>query len=247
MNIIQVQDYEEMSEQGAEFLFREIMSGRSKVIGLATGGTPVGLYKHLVEKINANEVSLTDVHTVNLDEYIGLSDDHPNSYHQYMFQNLFQYIDIPSANRHLPSGTAADFSEECRRYERLIQQLGGVDTQLLGIGANGHIAFNEPGSPFDGRTRVVDLAPATIEANSRYFNEGETVPSQAVTMGIGTIMESGRIVMIASGKEKAAAVKEMLTGEVTEDCPATVLQKHDDVTLIADAEALSEIDVKNIQ
>lgn len=246
MNIIQVKNYEEMSEQGAEFLFQEIKSGRSEVIGLATGGTPTGLYKHLVYKLKANAVSLANIHTVNLDEYIGLADDHPNSYHYYMYSHFFQYTDLPLSNQHLPSGTAEDFNEESRRYEKQIEELGGIDTQLLGIGANGHIAFNEPGSPFDGRTRVVDLSPSTVEANSRYFAEGEKVPNQAVTMGIGTIMESRRILMLASGEEKADAVKEMLTGEIRESCPATALQRHDDVTLIADTEALAAVDVKNL-
>jgi len=235
-----------MSELGAQFLVDKLKGGEVEVLGLATGGTPVGLYKRLIKKINDEKLSLSHLHTVNLDEYIGLSADDPNSYHQYMETVLFKHIDIPKDQVQLPNGYAKDVSSECERYEQLIDHLGGVDLQLLGIGNNGHIGFNEPGSSFESRTKVVDLAPSTIEANARYFSSDNKVPRQAITMGIKTIMESKSILLLASGKEKAKAVAELIQGEVSEASPATVLQKHPNITLIADEEALSLVTEKTV-
>jgi len=246
MEIIKARDYENMSELGAQFLVDKLKGGEVEVLGLATGGTPVGLYKRLIKKINDEKLSLSHLHTVNLDEYIGLSADDPNSYHQYMETVLFKHIDIPKDQVQLPNGYAKDVSSECERYEQLIDHLGGVDLQLLGIGNNGHIGFNEPGSSFESRTKVVDLAPSTIEANARYFSSDNKVPRQAITMGIKTIMESKSILLLASGKEKAKAVAELIQGEVSEASPATVLQKHPNITLIADEEALSLVTEKTV-
>ncbi len=236
---MKVENYQNMSEKGAQFILEKLINREVNVLGLATGGTPVGLYEHLIKKIHNKGLSLSHLHTVNLDEYIGLAADDPNSYHQYMEDVLFKHIDIPSNNAHLPHGDAENVTYECERYEQLIHQLGGVDLQLLGIGNNGHIGFNEPGSPFDGRTMVVDLAPSTIEANGRYFKDPNNVPRQAITMGIKTIMDSKSILLLASGVEKAEAIKELIEGEVSEKTPATVLQKHPNITIIADEEALS--------
>ncbi|MCE7794100.1 glucosamine-6-phosphate deaminase [Salipaludibacillus sp. CUR1] len=241
MKVIKAENYNDMSEKAARFIFERLVRGEVKVLGLATGGTPVGLYKRLIKHINDKNLSLSALHTVNLDEYVGLSDEDPNSYHQYMEDELFKHIQIPRSQTHLPHGDAEDSEAECTRYEKLIKDLGGVDLQLLGIGQNGHIGFNEPGSSFSGRTAVVDLAPSTIEANARYFTDKNKVPRKAITMGIGTIIESRSILLLASGKDKAEAVKKMIEGEVTEQTPATILQNHQDLTVIADKEALSQI------
>ncbi|PYZ92071.1 glucosamine-6-phosphate deaminase [Salipaludibacillus keqinensis] len=239
MNVIRARDYEDMSEKASQLVVDKINESNVNVLGLATGGTPVGLYKRLIKKINKGKASFSNIHTVNLDEYIGLSADDPNSYHRYMDDVLFKHINIPKSQTHLPNGDAEDVQLECLRYEALIHELGGVDLQLLGIGNNGHIGFNEPGSSFSGRTQVVELAPSTIEANARYFSDEEMVPRQAITMGIQTIIESKGILLLASGLDKAEAIQELIEGEVSESCPATVLQKHSDLTIIADEQALS--------
>lgn len=234
---MKARDYSDMSEMAAEIVFKLLIDNERKVLGLATGGTPEGFYRFLVKKIQANSVPLNDLYTVNLDEYIGLSAEDPNSYHQYMKENLFQYLQISKGQTHLPNGDAEDIIQECTRYEQLIHGLGGIDLQVLGVGSNGHIGFNEPGSSFEGRTQVVDLATSTVEANARFFENEDEVPRQAITMGIKTIMESKNILLLASGVEKAEAIYQLVHGEVTEDCPVTVLQKHSNVTVIADEKA----------
>ncbi|MCR6105297.1 glucosamine-6-phosphate deaminase [Salipaludibacillus agaradhaerens] len=241
MKIIKVANYEAMSIEGADHILTQLIKKRLNVLGLATGGTPEGLYQILREKINEKALSLNHLHTVNLDEYIGLPADSPASYHYYMQDIFFKHIPIPKENTHLPNGYADDVVEECTRYEELIESLGGVDLQLLGIGQNGHIGFNEPGSPFNGRTRIVDLAPSTIEANARYFSSKNDVPRQAITMGIKTIMKSRQILLLASGKEKAEAVKALIEGDQSDDIPATALQGHPHLTVIADEAALSGV------
>ncbi|UTR13364.1 glucosamine-6-phosphate deaminase [Salipaludibacillus sp. LMS25] len=241
MEIIKVANYEAMSVQGAHHILTHLITKQINVLGLATGGTPEGLYRTLREKINEKALSLNHLHTVNLDEYIGLPADSPASYHHYMHDIFFKYIAIPTENTHLPNGNAPDVVEECAHYEKVIESLGGVDLQLLGIGHNGHIGFNEPGSPFNGRTRIVDLAPSTIEANARYFSSKKDVPRQAITMGIENIMESRHILLLASGKEKADAVKALIEGNVSEEIPATILQHHPNLTIIADEAALSSV------
>ncbi|MCR6109374.1 glucosamine-6-phosphate deaminase [Bacillus sp. A301a_S52] len=241
MKVIKVADYEAMSIQGADYILNQLLTKQLNVLGLATGGTPEGLYQTLREQIVGKALSLKHLHTVNLDEYIGLPADSPASYHYYMHDIFFKYIPIPKENTHLPNGDVLNVLEECTRYEKMIASLGGVDLQLLGIGQNGHIGFNEPGSPFNGRTRIVDLAPSTIEANARYFSSKSDVPRQAITMGIKTIMESRQILLLASGKEKAEAVKALIEGDQSEDIPATVLQDHPHLTVIADEAALSSV------
>ncbi|WP_444685330.1 glucosamine-6-phosphate deaminase [Alkalicoccus luteus] len=237
MNIIETKNYEDMSEAAAGYVWRRLQSGM-RVLGLATGGTPIRFYERLTKQINHHSHSLKELTTVNLDEYIGLGATHPNSYHVYMQEHFFKHVDIPMEHAYLPDGKAASPEKEADDYEKLVTSLG-IELQLLGIGANGHIGFNEPGSPFDGKSRVVDLTEETIEANARFFEKEEQVPRQAVTMGIGTIMKAEEILLLASGAEKAEAVRDMIEGPVTEEVPATVLQRHPNVTVIADREALS--------
>ncbi|SDZ11910.1 glucosamine-6-phosphate deaminase [Evansella caseinilytica] len=239
MNIIKVTDYQEMSKTAAALVAEEMMNKKISVLGLATGGTPFGTYQQLIELVKAGEISFATTHTVNLDEYVGLANDHPDSYHQYMYENFFKHIDIPVEQTHLPNGDADNLQQECLRYESILEELGGVDLQLLGIGENGHIGFNEPGTSFDSKTHIVDLEDSTRKANARFFDKGEPVPAQAVTMGIQTIMNSKKIVLLASGIKKAEAIARLLQGEVSEACPATVLKRHPHLTLIADEAALS--------
>lgn len=241
MNIIKVKDYDEMSEKACEWLIEKMGKLEAPVLGLATGSTPEGLYDRLIEAYKQGDVTFKDTTTFNLDEYVGLSENDPQSYHFYMHERFFKHIDIKPENTHLPKGDAHNLEEETKRYEQLIKDAGGVDVQLLGIGTNGHIAFNEPGISFDSRTQVVDLTESTIKANSRFFNSMDDVPTQAVTMGIESILESDEIVMLVSGESKAEALAQVINGEVTEDCPATVLQQHENVTIIADEAALKKV------
>ncbi len=228
-----------MSKVAAEMLIEKLSATGVNVMGLATGGTPEGMYKQLVKLASERNFSFKDIHTVNLDEYVGLSDEHPNSYHTYMRNHLFDHIDIPDANTHLPNGLAENLDGECERYEKMITDLEQVNIQLLGIGANGHIGFNEPGTSFNSKTQVVQLAESTREANARFFENEAEVPTHAITMGIQTIMESKEIVLLASGSSKAEALYELICGkQVTEKVPATVLQRHPNLTVIADEEAL---------
>lgn len=235
VDVIKVKDYEEMSKRACEHLVNKIHELDHPVLGLATGSTPEGLYKRLIEKYNNDEVSFEGATTFNLDEYVGLNKEDPQSYHFYMMDKLFNHIgDLSPDNIHLPNGAARDLEQECQDYEALIRKAGDVDIQVLGIGKNGHIGFNEPGTPFTSRTHVVDLDESTREANSRFFDSMEDVPKQAITMGIETIMESKEILLLVSGKEKAEALARLLEGEMSEDFPASVLRKHNHVTIIAD-------------
>lgn len=237
MNIIRVKDYEEMSAITAEYLLGKILKLENPVLGLATGSTPEGLYKQLIK--NKDKVSFENVITFNLDEYVGLKKEDPNSYHFYMNEKLFNHIDIKKECTHLPNGTAKDLHQECRDYEDTIREVGSIDIQILGIGVNGHIGFNEPGTPFTSRTHVVNLDESTRKANTRFFNSMEDVPRQAITVGIETIMESKEILLLISGKGKAETVARLLEGQVDEQFPASVLHKHDNVKVIADEAALS--------
>lgn len=241
MNIVRAKNYEEMSKKACEFVIDRLQKTENPVLGLATGSTPEGMYKCLIEQNKQNQISFQDVTTFNLDEYIGLTDDHPNSYHYFMQENFFKHIDIQSDQTHLPNGVADDLEAECKRYEQLLADAGGIDLQILGLGTNGHIAFNEPGSDFNGKTSIVDLAQATLDANARFFDSIDDVPTQAVTMGIGTIMEAREIVLLVSGANKADALAGTINGEVTEALPSSVLQRHPNVTIIADEEALAKV------
>lgn len=241
MDIIKVKNYQEMSEKACSHVINSIQRQDAPVLGLATGSTPEGLYKQLIEKNQQKEVSFQQAATFNLDEYVGLGKHDRNSYHYYMQEKLFHHIDIPAEKAKLPNGSAADLQQECRDYEAQIQQANGIDLQILGLGLNGHIGFNEPVVSFASRTHVVDLAVSTREANARFFPSLEDVPKQAITMGIETIMETKAILLLVSGEQKAEAVARFVNGEISEDFPASVLQRHPQVTLIADEAALGEV------
>lgn len=239
MKLIACKDYTEMSQKAANEILELVHREKRCTLGLATGSTPEGVYKVLVEDFNKGETSYKHVSSVNLDEYVGLAKDNPNSYHHYMKSNLFQHIDLPESQQLIPNGEAKDLEEECRGYEKTIAELGGVDLQLLGIGHNGHIGFNEPGTPFTSRTHVVDLAEKTRKANARFFSDVSEVPTQAITMGIETILESKKILLLISGKSKAEALSKLMNGPIDESFPASILKNHPNVTIMADEEAMS--------
>jgi len=241
MKIIKVKDYDEMSTTACELMVDRIKTIKNPALGLATGSTPIGLYQQLIDTYKQENVSFKNVTTFNLDEYIGLGKDNPNSYHFFMSEKLFHHIDIRPEQTYVPNGVASDLKQESVDYERLIQKENGIDLQVLGLGTNGHIGFNEPGTPFTSRTDIVDLAQATLDANARFFDSIDEVPTQAVTMGIESIMEGKEIVLLVSGEEKAEALKRTIKGEITESFPASILQTHQHVTIIADEAALSLI------
>ena len=241
MRIYKAKDYEEMSRKAAGIVSAQIIMKPDCVLGLATGSTPVGLYKQLIEWYRNGDLDFSGVRTVNLDEYKGISRENDQSYYYFMHQNLFDHVNIPAGNTHLPDGMEPDSGKECRRYEELIQSMGSVDLQLLGIGHNGHIGFNEPADAFDKLVHCVNLTQSTIEANKRFFASAEEVPRQAYTMGIQTIMRSKKILIIANGEGKADIVRDAFFGPITPMVPASVLQLHNDVTLVADEAALSKI------
>lgn len=242
MKVVAVKNFEEMSQLAAAMISHQVKEEPNSVLGLATGGTVVGTYKELIKDHEQNHTSYENIHTVNLDEYLGIDKNHPNSYYHFMMENLFSHININQDNTHIPNGLANNYEEESQKYEQVISDLGGVDLQLLGIGVNGHIGFNEPGTPFDSATHVVELEESTRQANKRFFNSIEEVPTHAVTMGISTIMKSKKILLLVSGKTKAEILEKVINEGITETIPATVLKNHPDVTIIADEEALSLVD-----
>ena len=241
MRIIKTKTYEEMSAIAAGIIGGQVLLKPNCVLGLATGSSPIGTYKDLVKSYEDGVLDFSEVRTVNLDEYCGLDGTNPNSYRYFMNDNLFDHVNIDKANTHVPNGHADDLEEEAVRYESFIQSLGGIDLQLLGIGHNGHIGFNEPGAAFEKETHCVDLTESTIEANKRFFASEDDVPKQAYTMGIKNIMQAKKILLIAGGEEKAEALKNSLYGPITPSVPASILQLHNDVTVIADEAALSLI------
>lgn len=234
MKIIQVADQNEGGKVAVEILRSKLAEG-AKTFGLATGSSPLSFYKELIE----SDIDLSDLVSVNLDEYVGLEADDPQSYHYFMNENLFSHK--PFKKSFLPNGKAEDAEEETAAYNRILAE-NPVDFQILGIGTNGHIGFNEPGTSFESQTHLVDLTPSTIEANARFFETIDQVPTQAISMGIANIMAAKSIVLFAYGKGKAQAIAGTVAGPVTEELPASVLQRHEDVTIIADAEALSLLD-----
>lgn len=241
MEIIKVANYEEMSEKACSIYVERLLNLKNPVLGLATGSTPEGLYKKLIEKQNQNEISFKNTISFNLDEYVGLDASNPNSYHYFMKDKLFNHIDIPAEQTHVPNGEVSDTEKECRDYEERIRKAGHIDLQLLGLGVNGHIGFNEPGTSFSSRTHIVELDESTRNANARFFPSIDEVPTKAITMGIETIMESKEILLLASGENKAEAVERLINGEVSEEFPASILQNHDNVIVIADEAALSKV------
>lgn len=241
MKIIKAKDYQEMSRKAAQILAAQVIMKPNSVLGLATGSTPLGTYDCLAEWCGKGDLDFSRVSTVNLDEYRGLDHANDQSYYYFMNKNLFSRINIDPAHTHVPDGMEPDPEKESRRYEELISSLGGIDIQLLGLGHDGHIGFNEPNSFFDKNTHCVDLTEMTIEANKRFFASADEVPRQAYTMGIGTIMRARKLLMIVSGKDKAEIAAEAFLGEVRPEVPASIIQFHPDVTIIGDAEALSKI------
>ncbi len=241
MRIYKAKDYEDMSRKAANIISAQVIMKPDCVLGLATGSTPIGLYKQLVEWFEKGDLDFSKVQTVNLDEYKGLNRENDQSYYYFMHDNLFDHINIPEENTHLPNGMEMDSEKECARYTKLIQSMGGVDLQLLGIGHNGHIGFNEPSVSFDKEVHCVNLTQSTIEANKRFFASADDVPKQAYTMGIKTIMQAKKILIVANGEGKADIVRDAFFGPITPQVPASVLQLHNDVTLVADEAALSKV------
>ncbi len=240
MKIYKVRDYEEMSRKAAAVIAAQIIAKPDSVLGLATGSTPIGTYKNLVAAYKAGDLDFSQIKSANLDEYRGLTRDNDQSYYYFMNHNLFQHVNIDPANTNIPDGTNSDAAAECARYEKVIEDLGGVDLQLLGLGHDGHIGFNEPCDHFDKTTHCVDLTEMTIEANKRFFASIDDVPRQAYTMGCGTIMKARKILILVSGADKADILYQVVNGPVTPQVPASILQFHPDVILIADKAAMSK-------
>ncbi len=230
-----------MSRKACELVAETINTIEKPILGLATGSTPEGLYQCLINKHKEEQLSFRHVTTFNLDEYVGLGSENPNSYRYFMNGKLFQHIDIRKENTYVPNGSAENLEEECVSYEELIREHGGMDLQILGIGLNGHIGFNEPGTPFTSRTHIVELDESTRQANARFFDSLEEVPTHAITTGIGTIMESKKILLLISGENKADTVTRLVNGDISEDFPASILKEHPNVTIIADEAALSKL------
>ena len=241
MKIISAKDYQALSRAAANIISAQVILKPSCVLGLATGSSPVGTYQQLIEWYKKGDLDFSQVRTVNLDEYVGLDKDHDQSYAYFMRTNLFDHINVDPANTNIPDGMAPDEAEECARYDKVIHDLGGIDLQLLGLGVNGHIGFNEPADAFSTGTHQVTLTESTRDANKRFFASEADVPRQALTMGIGTIMRARSILVVVSGKDKAEIVRKAFCGPVPPQVPASVLQLHADVTLVGDEEALSEI------
>ena len=238
MEVIIVKDYDAVSQKAFEVM-KEVVTGKKEpVLGLATGSSPIGLYKNMIKDHKENGTSYADVRTFNLDEYVGIPRDHEQSYWTFMHENLFSGIDVKEENVHVPYG---DTKADSEAYEKAMEDVS-VDIQVLGIGANGHIGFNEPGTPFDEETHIVTLTEKTRQDNARFF-EGDInkVPTHAITMGIATIMKAKKILMVATGENKADAIKAMVEGEISTDCPASVLQNHKDVVVIVDEAAASKL------
>ncbi|MEA4963640.1 glucosamine-6-phosphate deaminase [Lutispora sp.] len=237
MNIIFARDYDELSRLAAAKVADTMRSKPGAVLGLPTGSTPLGMYRELISMYKEGKLSFKDVTTFNLDEYEGIPKEDENSYYRFMRDNFFSHIDIDKGRTNIPDGMSCDVEEECRDYERRIEKASGIDLMVLGIGNNGHIGFNEPASYYAGITHRVKLHQNTIEANARFFGSVEKVPKYAVTMGIKSIMHCRSIMILASGKAKAGAIKKALEGSITPELPASVLQLHRDLTVIVDEEA----------
>ena len=239
MRIISAKDYSDVSQKAADLIAAQVLLKPDCVLGLATGSSPEGTYAELVKKYEAGELDFSQVRTVNLDEYVGLPVTHDQSYRYFMNDHLFDHVNIDKANTNVPNGMEPDEKRECARYEALIAALGGIDLQLLGLGPNGHVGFNEPADAFVKNTNKVKLTDATIDANARFFANRDEVPKYAYTMGIGGIMKAKRVLLVVNGKAKAQAVKDCFFGPIRPQAPGSILQLHPDFTLVADEDALS--------
>ena len=244
MEVVISSSYEGMSEAAAQVVADVLNTKPDAVLGLATGSTPLGLYKQLVRMHRDEGLDFSQVTSFNLDEYVGLPGDHPQSYHYFMNENLFNHINIPKQNIHIPSGTTHNYQAFCAWYERRIEECGGIGLQILGIGSDGHIAFNEPTSSLSSRTRLKTLAKPTIDDNARFFDNRDDVPIYAITMGVGTILDAEQIVLVANGKNKARAVADAVEGPVTSMCTASALQLHPSTWFYVDDEAASELQMR---
>ena len=240
MKVIVVKDYQAMSDLGAEIIANTIKANPSCTLGLATGSSPIGSYQNLVKLYENKEISFKDVKTYNLDEYCGISRSHPQSYYYFMHDNLFNHVDIREENVHIPSVSNDNLDADCKQYNDMLHE-ANIDLQLLGIGGNGHIGFNEPGTPFNQETFIVELTEKTRQDNKRFFQSIDEVPTHAITMGIQNIMQAKKILMLISGISKADTVVKLLSGEITPDFPASILHNHPDVTVIIDQDAYSKM------
>ncbi|MDD6491541.1 MAG: glucosamine-6-phosphate deaminase [Firmicutes bacterium] len=241
MKIIKTKDYDQMSRAAANIISAQVIIKPKCVLGLATGSTPIGTYNQLVEWYKKGDLDFSEVTTVNLDEYKGLSPENDQSYRYFMNTHLFDHINIDKSRTFVPDGLEKDSEKACSDYNKVIHNCGGIDLQLLGLGNNGHIGFNEPGSAFEKETHCVSLTQSTIDANARFFASMDEVPREAYTMGIKTIMQAKKILVVVSGSQKADIVKKAFFGPITPEVPASVLQLHNDVTIVGDEEALSAL------
>jgi glucosamine-6-phosphate deaminase len=242
MRIEVFENNDSLDARAAQLIAEAVKTSPRPVLGLATGGTPTGVYRKLREAYRNKEISFRHTVTFNLDEYVGLPAEHPQSYLSYMNEHLFSHVDIPREHIHIPNGNAPDPQEECRRYDEALAAAGRIDLQLLGLGHNGHIGFNEPGRTLIRNTHVVELSQTTREANARFFRDLDEVPRQAITMGIGGILHARRIVLLVKGEDKADIVKRALTGPITTEVPASLLQTHPDLIVLLDAAAAGKLD-----
>lgn len=240
MRIYKAADYKELSRKAANVISAQVIMKPDCVLGLATGSSPIGTYQELIDWYDRGDLDFSKVRSVNLDEYKSLPKDNSQSYYYFMYNNFFKHININPENTNVPDGMEPDSEKECSRYDHLIDSLGGVDLQLLGLGHNGHIGFNEPDQTFAKLTHCVDLQESTIEANKRFFENIDDVPRQAYTMGIKTIMQAKKVLLIVSGAEKADILRDVIYGPITPQLPASILQLHDDVIIVADEAALSK-------
>lgn len=241
MRIIIAKDYKDMSRKAANILSAQVILDPHSIIGLATGSTPEGMYAQLVNWYEKGDIDFQYVKTFNLDEYYGLGTDHSQSYYYFMDHHFFRHVNIPTKNIHIPNGLAKCIHTECKEYDRKIEKAGGIDLQILGIGHNGHIGFNEPDVLFEQQTHFLNLDEDTIRANARFFDSIEDVPKQAISVGIKTIMHAKKILLMCSGKEKAEILSQALEGKITPEVPASVLQLHPDVIVVADEDAVSKL------
>ncbi len=245
MEVIIQRSYEEMSRTAAQIVVEVLNTKPNAVLGMATGSTPLGLYQELVRLHKAEQIDFSRVTTFNLDEYVGLPMNHPQSYHYFMHEHFFQHVNIPRHNINIPSGTTSNYPAFCQWYEQRIGECGGIDLQILGIGSDGHIAFNEPGSSLSSRTRLKTLSKQTIDDNARFFDAREDVPVYAITMGVGTILDARKLVLVASGKHKAKAIAQAVEGPVTSMVTASALQLHRDAIVITDQEAAAGLTMRD--
>ena len=240
MRVIVCEDYKEMSLRAAKLVASQMILKPDCTLGLATGSTPIGMYDELVRMYESGEIDFSEVTSFNLDEYYPISPENDQSYRYFMNEHLFSRVNIDMARTHVPNGLAEDTDAECENYENMINKAGGVDLQILGIGQNGHIGFNEPDNNLNTVTHLTELTQSTIDANSRFFEKREDVPTKALTMGMGSIFKARKIIVMANGKAKKDAVRKLISGKITTECPVTFLNLHSDVTLICDKLAIED-------